>query len=117
MVCYGSTLDGGMVTFNFNGMNNITGKYLIGFNPLVPADVVKAEERGILKLETAYEILEGLLSNHDHKDNCDCYGFYGKLKEWRKEPSELSYADKMTPKESLQADYDYENYIDQITER
>lgn len=59
-------------------MKNI---YTIGFNPLIPAEVVKAHERGLLSTLNAYEILNGLLDGHDHKESCDCRQYHLKLKE------------------------------------
>ena len=89
-------------------------KHFIGFNPLKLEEVVRAEERGILGTDIAKDILEGLLANHDHKENCDCYKFTVKIKEWKEEQS---YTDLQTPKESLREDFEYDNYVDSITER
>ena len=62
--------------------------YYAGIPTPTPKDVIRAYEFGILKPETAYTLLEEVLGNHDHKENCDCYGFYQKLKEIEKDVKE-----------------------------
>src|SRR3990167_11502405 len=67
----------------FNLMINLD--YYAGIPTPTPKDVIRAYEFGILKPETAYTLLEGVLGDHDHKENCDCYSFYQTLKEIEKD--------------------------------